>query len=93
MELERKMSAPTPTKCPLCHKNILQRDYESIQFVRPCDMFQENQNNGLGKHYPSLGKRWLDPHTRKKPNPDAYARSQVDAIEKCKRSGLDVSKA
>jgi len=92
MELERSMKDPSPTKCPKCRQGGLERIYD-CQFIAPCDMFQENQNKGLGKHYPSLGKRWLDPHTRTKPNPNAYARSQADAIEKAKRSGLDVSKA
>jgi len=93
MELERKMSDPTPTKCPLCHKNILQRDYSDINFQRPCDMFQENENKGLGKYYPSLGARFLDPKTKTKPNPAAYARSRDAAIESAKRQGLSVEKA
>ncbi len=93
MELERKMSAPTPTKCPRCHKNILQRDYTTIHFVRPVDMHQENENGGLGKYYPSLGNKWLDPKTKTKPNPKAYSRTRDGAIESAKRQGLSVEKA
>jgi len=93
MDLERSMKDPTPTKCPVCKHQTLEQDYTTIQFVRPCDMFQENENKGMGKYYPSLGKKWLDPHTRTTPNPLAHDRSQNGAIEKAKRSGLDVSKA
>jgi putative FmdB family regulatory protein len=93
MELERKMSDPTPTKCPVCHKNILQRDYTTISFQRPVDMFQENENGGLGMHYPELGPRFVDAHTKKIPNTKAYARSQNEAIEKMARRGGKFSKA
>ncbi len=92
MELERSMKDPTPTKCPVCHRNTLQRDYTTINFHKPCDMFQENENRGLGMHYPQLGPRFVDGHTKKIPNRKAYARSQNEAIEKFKAKGCDVEK-
>lgn len=91
MELERSMKDPAPTKCPVCKRPGLERIYD-CQFVRPPDMFQENQNKGAGMWYPELGARYLDAHTKTKINPDAYARSQNEAIEKFKKKGVSVSK-
>lgn len=92
MELERKMSDPTPTKCPVCKKNILQRDYTTVNFHRPPDMFQENKNGGAGSWYPELGPRFKDAHTKQIVNHDAFARSQNEAIEKFRRKGATVEK-
>lgn len=92
MELERAMKDPSPTHCPKCRQKGLERIYD-CQFIAPPDMHQENQNKGLGKHYPSLGARYLDPHTKTKPNPAAYARSQNEAMEKARRKFTSVEKA
>ncbi len=91
MELERSMKARSPTKCPKCKRAGLLRIYD-CQFIRPPDMFQENKNKGLGEWYPELGARFVDAHTRKIPNPKAYARSQNEAIEKFKQKGATVER-
>lgn len=92
MELERRMSDPSPTSCPTCGAPGLVRIYQA-HFHGACDANQESENNGLGKWYPQLGARFLDPHTKTKPNPNAYARSRTDAIEKFKKRGYtDIEK-
>jgi putative FmdB family regulatory protein len=92
LELERRMSDPAPVKCPRCGRAGLTRIY-SAHFHGAVDAGQENENDGLGMWYPEMGARYLDPHTKTKRNPAAYARTRYEAMEKLKRRGYGVEKA
>jgi hypothetical protein len=85
VEIDKRMNDPSPTTCLRCHGK-LERIY-SINFHGSCDAAQEMENDGFGKWYPQLGPRYLDAKTKTKRNPDAYARSRADAIDKFKRKG------
>lgn len=92
IEHERRMSEPSPTQCPQCGMPGLLRIYNA-HLHGAVDAGQENENNGMGKFYPQLGPQFLDAKTKTTRNPDAHARSRVDAIEKFKRRGYsDIQK-
>lgn len=97
VEVLKGMNDPSPKRCPACGCSRFHRIYgQSVAFHGSCDEGWEQENDGLGKWMPQLGARYLDAHTRTKKNPDAYARSRAEAIEKFQKRGYnksDISKA
>ncbi len=90
VEIYKGMNDPFPEKCPQCKGNGFERVFANqVAFHAPCDAGWESENGGMGKWMPQLGARYLDAHTKTKLNPDAYAKSRVDAIDKFKRKGYD----
>lgn len=51
------------------------------------DQNWERENGGMGKYLPQAGPRFLDAKTKQVPNPQAYARSRSEAIERYKERG------
>jgi putative FmdB family regulatory protein len=94
VEIVKGMNDPSPEHCPECGSKRWHRVFGSAVAVHPpADAGWESKNNGLGEFMPQLGTRYLDPFTKTQPNPNAYARSRAEAIEKFKRRGYtDIQK-
>lgn len=90
VEILKGMNDPWPEKCPRCKGRSFTRIFgTAVAFHAPCDSGWEQENNGMGKWMPQLGTRYLDPHTKTKLNPDAYAKSRAEAIEKFQKRGYN----
>jgi putative FmdB family regulatory protein len=88
VEIVKGMNDPWPVKCPQCKGNGFTRIFTcGVAFHAPADSGWDTKNGGLGEWMPQLGKRYLDGATKTQPNPDAYARSRSEAIDKFKRRG------
>ena len=88
IEIVKSMNDPWPKKCPECKGGTFERCFNTtVRFQGSVDENWHTENNGLGRYLPQAGPRYLDAYTKTKPNPDAYARSRNDAIEKMKKRG------
>ncbi len=85
IELIKRMSEEHPTKCPKCRNKISY--VVSAPAVKSApDMFWETENRGRGRYIGQL-QQGLEK------DPNAYCRSQNEAIDKGKRLGFKVTRA
>lgn len=91
IEITKRMSDPSPEKCPHCGCAGLERIYNA-NFIGACDAGQEAENDGYGMFYPQAGPQFLDAKTKTKRNPASHARSRYEMLEKLKRRGCSVEK-
>jgi len=70
-------------RCPTCDRRVTRLIAMSVNFIRPPDMFWENENGGKGRYCGQLGR---------KDDPAAYCRSRNELAEKAKRRGQTFEK-
>lgn len=87
VQLVHPMSEAHPKKCPQCGSSNFHQIFSVPATMASADAGWEAENHGMGRYLPQAGPRYLDAYTKTKPNPDAYARSRNDAIEKMKKRG------
>ncbi len=88
IEIIKSMNDAWPKSCPQCKGDTFDREFNfQTSFHQAADSGWENENNGLGRYLPQAGPRYLDAKTKQKPNPDAYARSRSEAVDRFKKRG------